>query len=90
MARTFEPLARRLCQAVHDLTGPKSNAWVSESNAATKINVSNQELIDGAITHSVQMGWLQADGKPVHRLRLTPAGLATVKKKRAHGEVVGP
>ena len=81
MARTFEPLARRLVKAVHDLMEAPPNAWVSESNAAIQINVSNRELIDGAVTHAVQRGWLQADGKPVHRLLLTPTGLAALKKK---------
>jgi hypothetical protein len=85
MARTFEPLARRLCKAVHDLMEAPPNAWVSESNAATEINVSNRELIDGAVTHAVQRGWLRADGRPVHRLLLTATGLAAVKKKQSHG-----
>ena len=85
MARTFEPLARRLIKAVHDLMGVPPNAWVSERDAATVINVSNRELIDGAITHAVQMGWLQADGRPIDRLLLTPTGLAALKKKQAVG-----
>ena len=85
MARTFEPLARRLVKAVHDLMEAPPNAWVAESSAATEINVSNRELIDGAVTHAVQRGWLQAEGRPVHRLLLTATGLAVLKKKQGHG-----
>jgi len=85
MARTFEPLARRLVKAVHDLMESPPNAWVAESNAATEINVSNRELIDGAVTHAVQRGWLQSDGRPVRSLLLTATGLAALKKKLGGG-----
>lgn len=74
MARTYEPLARRLCKAVHDLSEVPSNKWVPVTEAATVINVSYPELIDGAVTHARQRGWLEAVGKPAVRLRLTDAG----------------
>ena len=74
MARTYEPLARRLCKAVHDLSEVPPNKWVPVKEAATAINVSYQELIDGAVAHARQRGWLEAVGKPAVRLRLTDAG----------------
>ncbi len=74
MARTYEPLARRLCKAVHDLSDVPPTKWVPVKEAATVINVSYPELIDGAVTHSQQRGWLEAVGKPAVRLRLTDAG----------------
>ncbi len=61
------------------------NAWVSVSKAAQEMNVSNKELIDGAVTHAVQKGWLEANGMPVHSLLLTPTGLAALKKKQGRG-----
>jgi len=74
MARTYEPLARRLCKAVHDLSDVPPTKWVPVKEAATVINVSYPELIDGAVTHARQRGWLEAVGKPAVRLRLTDAG----------------
>jgi hypothetical protein len=53
MARTFEPLARRLCTAVHDLTDAPPDDWVPLKRAALEINVTNQELIDGAVAEAV-------------------------------------
>jgi hypothetical protein len=74
MARTFEPLARRLIKAVHDLSGDPSNEWVPLKSAASIINVTYPELIEGAVSHSRQKGWLEENGLPSRRLRLTHAG----------------
>jgi len=81
MARTFEPLARRLIKAVHDLTGNPSNEWVPLKSAATVINVTYPELIEGAVLHSRQKGWLEENGMPSRKLRLTHAGRAAVTKQ---------
>jgi len=83
MARTYEPLARRLCKAVHDLSEIPQNKWVPVKDAATAINVSYQELIDGAVAHAWQRGWLEAVGKPVVRLRLTDAGRIVSNRARS-------
>ena len=83
MARLFEPLARRLCKAVHDLTDAPPDDWVPLKRAALEINVTNQELIDGAVAQAVQKGWLQVSGKPVPtHLLLTAAGQAVAIKKK--------
>jgi hypothetical protein len=83
MARTFEPLARRLCKAVHDLTDAPPDDWVPLKRAALEINVTNQELIDGAVAEAVQKGWLKVSGKPVPtHLLLTAAGQAVAIKKK--------
>ncbi len=58
------------------------NQWVALSTAAKTMNVTNQELIDGAVGHAVQMGWLMGNGKPVHSLVLTATGAAAALKKR--------
>jgi len=81
MARTYEPLARRLCKAVHDLSEAPPDKWVPVKEAATAINVSYPELIDGAVAHARHRGWLEAAGKPV-RLRLTDAGRLVSSKAR--------
>ena len=83
MARTFEPLARRLCKAVHDLMDVPPNDWVPLKRAAAEMNVTNQELIDGAVALAVHKGWLQVDGKPgTTHLLLTTAGQAVAIKKK--------
>ena len=88
MARTYEPLARRLCKAVNDLSEVPPNRWVPVKDAATVINVSYPELIDGAVTHAQQRGWLEAVGTPAVRLRLTDAGrIVSSKAKPAYNHV---
>ena len=82
MARTFEPLARHLCKAVHDLTDASPDEWVPLKRAVLEINVTNQELIDGAVAEAVQKGWLKVSGKPVPtHLLLSAAGQAVAIKK---------
>jgi hypothetical protein len=81
-SRSFEPLARRLCKVVHDSMEAPPHDWVALTRAANDINVTNKELIDGAVAHAVHKGWLQASGKPVKSLLLTPAGeAASIQKK---------
>jgi hypothetical protein len=81
-SRTFDPLARRLCKTVHQLMEAPPDQWVALSKAAKEMNVTNKELIDGAVTHALQMGWLMGNGKPVHSLVLTATGLAAALKKK--------
>lgn len=82
MARTYEPLARRLCKAVHDLSEVPPDKWVPVTEAATVINVSYPELIHGAVAHARQKGWLEAVGEPAVRLRLTDAGRIVSNRSR--------
>jgi hypothetical protein len=83
-SRSYEPLAVRLCKAVHDLAGDKPGQRISVTAAAKAIKVADQEMINGAISHAVQRGWLRTGGKPAHSLLLTPAGEAAALKKSAH------
>jgi hypothetical protein len=59
---------------------------VPVTEAATVINVSYPELIDGAVTHARQRGWLEAVGTPAVRLRLTDAG-RIVSNKATPGNI---
>jgi hypothetical protein len=81
MARTFEPLARRLIKAVHDLSQDPPQDWVTLKTAVKAINVSYQELIDGAVLHSRQRGCLEVNASPAKTLRLTQAGRMAVTKQ---------
>ena len=81
MARTYEPLARRLIKAVHDLTKDPSQEWVSLNSATIVINVTYPELIEGAVSHSRQKGWLEENGLVPRGLRLTQAGRTAVTKQ---------
>jgi hypothetical protein len=81
MARTYEPLARRLIKAVDDLTKEPSNEWVPLTRAATVINVTYPELIEGAVSHSRQKGWLEENTVPSRKLRLTHAGRAALARQ---------
>ena len=74
MARTFEPLAKRVCKAAYDLADGKLSQWVAVSVVAKEINVANTELIEGSIVHAVRMGWLVVEGKPVQSVMLTALG----------------
>ena len=78
----FDPLARRLCKAVYDIVQTHPDDWVALSRVADEIHVMNKELVDGAVAQAVQRGWLQANGKPVHSLLLTPAGRAVAARKK--------
>ena len=81
MARTFDPLARRLCKAVHDLMKSPPHDGVLLDRATAQMNVTNQELIEGAVAHAVQKGWLQVKRMPATtRLILTVTGHAIGSK----------
>jgi hypothetical protein len=82
MARTFEPLARRLCRALYDLMPGQAAQWVSVSRAAKEINVTNRELIDGAISHAAHQGWLMVGEQPARSLMLTQRGELIATKKK--------
>lgn len=74
MARSFEPLARRVCKAVYDLADGSLSKSIPVDVVAAEVNVSNAELIRGAIAHARQEGWLTTSGVPVHSLLLTGSG----------------
>ena len=84
MARSYEPLAHRLCKAVYDLMGGKSGQWVSVNKAAHEIRVTNEELMAGAIAYASNQRWLMVGGQPVHSLILTPSGEAAAQKKTGY------
>jgi hypothetical protein len=73
-SRSFEPLARRVCKAVLMLMGDKRSQWVSVVSVAKAINVSDDELIEGAVQRCKREGWLMIGGDPVHSVLLTPKG----------------
>ncbi len=82
LSRSFDPLARRLCKTVYDIAAARPTDWVALSQIADAFDVANKELVDGAVAQAVQRGWLQANGKPVHSLLLTPAGRAVAIRKK--------
>jgi hypothetical protein len=81
-SRSYEPLARRMCKAVHDLMGGKHSQWVSVTRVSGQINVKDAEMLAGAISFAAQSGWLQVGGQPAHSLLLTPLGEQAALKKR--------
>ncbi len=81
MARTFEPLARRLCRALYDIAAGKQSQWVSVAEAAKQINVADKSLIEGAILHAVHKGWLTVGEKQGNSLLLTTIGKKAALKK---------
>jgi hypothetical protein len=81
MARSYEPLARRLCKALHDLMGDRAAQWIPVSKAALELRVANAELVAGAIAHASSQRWLMVGGQPVHSLILTSRGEAVAQKQ---------
>lgn len=82
MARTFEPLARRLCKSLHAFTGDNPDQWVSVAQAAKLINVSDESLIEGSTSHARQMGWLTLRGNPLSEMQLSEAGIRAGQRKK--------
>jgi len=81
-SRSFEPLARRVCKALVAVMGEKRSQWVPVASVARAINVSDDELVEGAIRHAERAGWLATGGTPVHSVLLTPAGEHIAEKIR--------
>jgi hypothetical protein len=82
MARTFEPLARRLCKSLHAFTEGKPDQWVSVAQVSKIINVSDESLIEGSTSHAQQMGWLTIKGNPMTAVQLTEAGVRAGQRKK--------
>ena len=84
MARSYEPLARRLCKALYDLMGDKAAHWVPVNKATLELRVENAELVAGAISHASGQRWLMVGGQPVHSLILTSQGEAVAQKQTGY------
>lgn len=73
-SRSYEPLAIRMSKAVHDIAEKRHSVWVSLAAVSKLLKVQDAEMLQGAMTHGTQKGWLKVGGKPVHSLMLTEAG----------------
>jgi hypothetical protein len=80
-SRSYATLARRFCKAVHDLMNAPPDNWVAIKEVAAHMDVSNTELVNGALTHALSRGWLKASGQPLSHVLLTPSGLEAALKK---------
>jgi hypothetical protein len=80
-SRSYEPLAVRICKAAHVIMDGKPSQWVSVNRVSEHIKVKDEEMLNGAISHAEQRGWLMVEGQPVHSLLLTdPGKLVAIKK----------
>ena len=83
-SRSYEPLAIRICKALHAIMDGKGSQWVSVAKVSQFIKVRDEEMLNGAITLAAQKGWLMVGGQPVHSLYLTDTGEAVTLKKSGH------
>ena len=89
-SRSYEPLAIRICKALHVIMDGKGSQWVSVTQVSQFIKVKDEEMLNGAITLAAQKGWLIVGGQPVHSLFLTDTGEAVTLKKSGHSNAPGP
>jgi hypothetical protein len=64
--RSYEPLAIRICKAVHTIMGGERSQWASVAKLSQFIKVKDEEMLSSAITLAAQKGWLMVGGRPVH------------------------
>jgi len=83
-SRSYEPLAVRICKALHAILNDSGSQWVPVSQVSEFIKVRDEELLNGAITLAAQKGWLMVGGQPVHSLFLTDTGEAMTLRKSGH------
>lgn len=67
MARSFDDLARRICVATATLSRGKDNQWTSIAKIATLLQITNEEIIQGATQYAGQKAWLKVVGNPAQR-----------------------
>ncbi|HEY4080102.1 MAG TPA: hypothetical protein VGM81_05350 [Burkholderiaceae bacterium] len=82
MARSFDDLARRICVATATLSGGKDYQWTSVVKVATLLQITNEEIIRGAIQYAGQKAWLKVVGNPAQSVLLNPAGKKIAEAKR--------
>jgi hypothetical protein len=71
-----------MCKAVYDLMEAKHSVWVSLAVVSKHLKVTDAEMLEGAMSHAAQRGWLMVGGRPAHSLMLIAAGeLAVLAKK---------
>jgi hypothetical protein len=73
-SRSYEPLALRMCKAIHDIMEGKHSVWVSLAAVSKHLKVSDAEMLQGAMSHAAQRGWVMIGGHPAHSLMLVAAG----------------
>ncbi len=81
-SRSYEPLALRMSKSVHEIAEGKHSVWVSLASVSKHLKVQDAEMLEGAMSHATQKGWLKTGGKPVHSLMLTEAGKQAALTRR--------
>jgi hypothetical protein len=71
-----------MCRAVYDLMAGKGAQWVFVTKLSEHMKVKDQEMLEGAIAHAAQRGWLMVGGQPVHSVLLTDSGEQVAQKKK--------
>jgi hypothetical protein len=79
----LEPLAIRICKAVHELKGSQDH-WVGVTDLCKQMKVKHAKDIDEALMFASTNGWLDCSPPPTHSVLLTHSGAlaATGKLKR--------
>ena len=80
-SRSYEPLARRFCKGVYDLTDGNRSVWVPLTRVSQHIKVKDEEMLNGAMSFAARKGLALVEGQPMHSLMLTGAGEVAALKR---------
>ena len=71
-----------MCKAVYDIMDAKHSVWVSLAVVSKHLQVTDAEMLQGAMSHAARRGWLMVGGHPAHSLMLIAAGEQAVLAKK--------
>jgi hypothetical protein len=72
MSIHYEKVARRIVRDLQVHTGGDVSRWAAVHSIARRLVLRDQDLIDRAIIHAYERGWIEIQG--VHSVKLTEKG----------------
>jgi hypothetical protein len=72
MSTRYETTARRIVRDLQAYTGGDMNRWAMVHSIARRLMLRDQDLIDRAIVHAHERGWIEIQG--LHSVKLTDEG----------------
>jgi hypothetical protein len=69
-----------LCRGLHEGSTRKLPCWILLDAVLAALAIEPSQDVDDAIGYAAERDWLKAEGKPVHSLTITAAGIAMLKR----------
>ena len=69
MSMRYETTARRIVRDMQAYMGGDMSRWATVQSIARRLELHNQDLIDRAIIHAYECGWIDIQG--LHSVKLT-------------------